>query len=412
MRLVSTESSIFMRSSEKKKNRSTKQTMPPKRTRELTLRVLYDFQMPPFYETADPDATSEAIRAGSYTYLSMRNLRVEDEVKHLKEAHATEISTLTASYDANVTQINKEQAELLTSSLKIQKDTVIEPLQAHIAKQQAELTQRLAELEERRRTLDALHVSAIAAAEEKVRLQYKETVDRLTAENKQLKTYFTAQTEQLTALNEFVRRAVPSTQKSRDSFITLFRDELVKTYNTNEQYSVVNVEFGRSHGYLMFEGDHQVLWDVRTDATPLTAADVATFLVNVKNNGKFPIGVLVSAYSPITGKNEQSNRRVEFQDGFMLVYLSDYEAMAGDRLASLMLLFQLWWQSGRNLEANKSLIQTLEGLSVAATKSRNDWKTHKVHMEETLSWMTNQVEDNEKKLQNALAQAKAMLLPK
>jgi len=386
--------------------------MPPKRTRELTLSVSYDFQLPSFYEMSDPEATSEAIRMGAYTYQSIKTLRIDNELKAMTESRNAEISTIKSTYQQQTAQMETEHAELLKTSLEQQKNAVIDPMREANEKYMSEMDRRIAELDERRKALETQRASDIATAEQKAKLQYEETITRLTADNEQLKTYFTSQGEQLTALSEFVRRAVPTIQKTRSAFIEMFRDELITTYNSDNRYSIVNVEFGKSKGYLMIDSMRQILWDLRALNRPLTADDIEDFKNNVKSNGEHPIGVLVSGYNHINGKNLTGDRCVEFQDGMMLVYLSRYESMAGDRLSSLMLLFQLWWQTGRNIEENKALIRTIEELHTKAERSHREWETHKARMDDTMRWMTNVIDDNERNLKRALQQANAIVMPK
>jgi hypothetical protein len=386
--------------------------MPPKRTRELTLSVSYDFQLPSFYEMSDPEATSEAIRMGAYTYQSIKTLRIDNELKSMSEARNAEISTIQGNYQQQAAQMETEHAELLKTSLEQQRLLVIEPMRSTNEARTFAMELRLSNLDERRRTLDKIHMSDIAAAEQKAKDQCEERIARLTADNEQLKTYFSSQSEQLTALSEFVRRAVPTIQKTRVAFIDMFRDELMTTYNSDNRYSIVNVEFGTSKGYLMMDGMRQVLWDLRVLNRTVIAEDIDDFIKNVKNNGEHPIGVLVSGYSDIRGKNSTGDRCVEFQDGMMLVYLSRFESMAGDRLRSLMLLFQLWWQTGRNIEENKALIRTIEELHTKAERSRREWNTHKTRMDDTARWMTTVIEENETNLKRVLEQANAIVMPK
>jgi len=361
---------------------------------------------------SDPEATSEAIRMGAYTYQSIKTLRIDNELKAMTESRNAEISTIKSTYQQQTAQMETEHAELLKTSLEQQKNAVIDPMREANEKYMSEMDRRIAELDERRKALETQRASDIATAEQKAKLQYEETITRLTADNEQLKTYFTSQGEQLTALSEFVRRAVPTIQKTRSAFIEMFRDELITTYNSDNRYSIVNVEFGKSKGYLMIDSMRQILWDLRALNRPLTADDIEDFKNNVKSNGEHPIGVLVSGYNHINGKNLTGDRCVEFQDGMMLVYLSRYESMAGDRLSSLMLLFQLWWQTGRNIEENKALIRTIEELHTKAERSHREWETHKARMDDTMRWMTNVIDDNERNLKRALQQANAIVMPK
>jgi hypothetical protein len=361
---------------------------------------------------SDPEATSEAIRMGAYTYQSIKTLRIDNELKAMTESRNAEISMIKTTYQQQIAQMETEHTELLKTSLEQQKQAVIDPMREANEKYMFEMDRRIAELDERRKALEIQRASDIAAAEQKAKDQYEETIARLTADNEQLKTYFVSQGEQLTTLSEFVRRAVPTIQKTRLAYVEMFRDELMTTYNSDNRYSIVNVEFGTSKGYLMMDGMRQVLWDLRVLNRTVMAEDIEDFIKNVKNNGEHPIGVLVSGYSDILGKNSTGDRCVEFQDGMMLVYLSRFESMAGDRLRSLMLLFQLWWQTGRNIEENKALIRTIEDLHTKAQRSHREWETHKARMDDTARWMTTVVDDNETNLKRALEQANAIVMPK
>jgi hypothetical protein len=385
--------------------------MPPKRTREISLTVLHDFQIPPFYEMADPESVSEAIKAGSYTYQSMKHLRIDQEVAYLKEAHSKEVSVLTKKYETQLQELKDEQEELLKKSLAIQNETIIEPLRKANDEKRLELDTSIAALDERRRTLDSVHQTELAFVENTIQQKSKETMERLTAENLKLHQQLAVHAEQLTALNEFIRHTTPSQKKLRSTFINIFRHELIRAFNSAETYSIVDIDFGLSKGFLMMDGMQQILWDVYTEETPLTSEHIETFISNVQGNGEFPIGVMVSAYSPITDKNRTGNRYVEFNNGKMLVFLSEFETMDSDRLHSLMLLFQLWWQSGRDVEKNKVFIRSLEEICATNARNRLTWITMRAHLEDASRWMTQTLEESEKRMLAAVEEAKQMVRP-
>jgi hypothetical protein len=148
------------------------------------------------------------------------------------------------------------------------------------------------------------------------------------------------------------------------------------------------------------------MWEVKNYDKPVPSAEVDKFRRDMKENSEVRVGVMVSRYTPITGKTATGDREVEFMEGKLLVYLSAFEYMSDDTLPSLMMLFRLWWEHDHTKdeedESRTHAIRQVERLHAAAVKARTEWRLHKSRMDDALRWMAEVVEETETRLQNTL----------
>lgn len=125
----------------------------------------------------------------------------------------------------------------------------------------------------------------------------------------------------------------------------------------------------------------------------------------MKENAQVRIGVMVSRYTPITGKVASGDRTIEFVDGKMLIYLSAFETMSDDTLLNLMLLFKTWWEHDKGDEHDDSkedAIRLIERLHGDAVRAKTEWRLHKSRMEDAMRWMAERIDESESRLKNAL----------
>jgi hypothetical protein len=116
---------------------------------------------------------------------------------------------------------------------------------------------------------------------------------------------------------------------------------------------------------------------------------------------------MVSRATGITGQTTGGDRSIEFIEGKMLIYLSNFEAMSEDTLSNLLLLFRVWWaqdstSSEEEDEARIAAIRCVERLCEEASRAKTEWRLHKSHMENALRWMAERVEDTEARVRSAL----------
>jgi hypothetical protein len=271
-------------------------------------------------------------------------------------------------------------------------------------------------LNERKAILEAGRDQDIRIAEERTKHLLQQTLDekeraimRSEKTLQQLQECYVRQAEELRTLADLIRKKPQQNVKTKGSdYEALFREKLVAAYGLGDKFRLIDSAHkgvGHAGDYLMTWGDHTILWEVKNYDRPVPTAEVDKYKRDMKENHNVRIGVMVSRYTPITGKTTKGDREIEFVEGKMLIYLSNFEAMDTDALPSLMLLFRLWWESEKNTEEGEMLEATIRGierLHAAAVKSKVEWRLHKSRMDEALRWMAEVVEENEQKLQHAL----------
>jgi hypothetical protein len=354
------------------------------------------------HDEAERLARINTAAAAQIQYLNeqMAALRAT-QAQRLKElAEAEAAATAAARYDEaeRLTRIHTQRISALQTEL-------------------LELQERNAALAARRTELEATRDTDIARAEDSTRTllqlamdEKQRSLERLEREKDRLAALLERQTLELQALNEFIRRKPATTNvKTKGSdFEAAFRDRLVAAYGVNPRFSLEDSAHngvGHAGDFKMKWGEHTVLWECKDYDKPVPAAEVDKFKRDMKENSDVRAGVMVSRFTSIVGKTASGDRHVEFLDGKMYVYLSQFETMSEDTLKNLMPLFQFWWESDRNTESEESRITAIhqvEKLYGTAVKARTEWRVHKSRMEEVLRWMAETVEESEHRLQQAL----------
>ena len=156
---------------------------------------------------------------------------------------------------------------------------------------------------------------------------------------------------------------------------------------------------------MTYHGDNAVLWEFKNYDGPVGNGQIDKFKRDMRENPQARIGVMISAFTPLVGKVSRGNWDIEFIEGRMYIYLSEFESMSEDTLSFLMVLFRHYWMADKGDEANETLetvVRTLERLHTTAVKSKTEWRVHRSRMEDTIRWMAEQLEENESKLQNSL----------
>lgn len=418
--------------------------MPPKkRTQELALTVPTSFVVPAIYGTASPDVIADVLQIGATMYDVVNKTYMDMTLADIEAKKSAEISRIQECAEQTIRDLNaqlaaaeqerqtllREQNVRLNQLLETQrtqdhtvhKEELERQLRVHDARYAAaqhELKmaqERCAALMERKTVLENARDADIRRAEEQTRSLLQHTLDekqraieRLEREKDRLSGHLEKQTEELHALSDLIRRKPTNVKTKGNEYEAIFREKLIAAYGTGDKFRLEDSArngVGHAGDYLMNWGDHTVLWEVKNYDKPVPSAEVDKFRRDMKENAHVRVGVMVSRYTPIVGKTSHGDRDIEFMEGKMLVYLSNFEHMSDDALPGLMLLFRLWWESDRNIEEEESkmaMIRHIEKLHAAAVKSRTEWRLHRSRMEDTVRWMAEVVEENESKLQNAL----------
>ena len=410
----------------------------------VELKVTSEFKLPPWYVTANPEQTEEALRFGASLYDIVKSTTHSHAIATIEERKSAEIATIRKDADARMEELsgmirNAEQAlqtsqrahtqrttELL-ETMRASEDTIRSEERERVTKQlenkikavESDLNaqhERIKALQAGKAVLESDRDRDIRVAEERTKLLLQHALDEKERSIQRaeksliiLQEAYNRQAEELHTLSDLIRKKPTVNVKNKGTeYEEIFRAKLVAAYEIDDRFSLVDTArngIGHAGDYLMNYDDNTILWETKNYDKNVPSAEVEKFRRDVKENPQVRIGVMVSRYTPITGKTRSGNREIEFMEGKMLIYLSEFESMSDDTLPSLMLLFRLWWASERNSDTGESLeatIRLIERLHTNAVKSKTEWRLHKSRLEETLRWMAEQVEDHEEKLKHAL----------
>lgn len=411
-------------------------------TSATVLHVPRDFQIPAFYEKASADDIAVALQLGASAFTLLQSTQVSEELRAAEERKAAEVAKLRETHGAALRELQAQLEAAAAARAALQKDyaqrleqvaesTRAEERTAALRQQEALRTRFEADLavataryeaaQERKAALEASRDADVRAAEERARAFLQLTLEEkeraiLRAEQtlQSLQAGYAAQAEEVRALADTIRRGqqTQANAKAKGSlYEALFREKLVAAFGAGDGFALIDSAangLGHAGDYLMKWGaahEHTVLWEVKNYDRPVPTAEVEKFRRDMRENAEVRIGVMVSRFTPITGKHASGDRAVELQDGKLLVYLSNFEAMHDETLSGLLLLFRTWWCVDRGDtadDAKLAAVHTIESLHAAALKAKVEWRLHKSRAEEMLRWMSQQVEDHEERLHKAL----------
>jgi len=332
---------------------------------------------------------------------------LQTTLQRIQQEHKRKIEQLYEVQKQQEDLARKEGAELAQKQHQLR----LESLQSELTI----LQEKNNALQERKQQVEATRDQDIRMAEERTRMHLQQVLDekersvqRSELHLHQLQTQLTKQYDEIRSLGDLLRRKNNNAKTKGGEYETIFRDKLVAAFGTGDAFRLEETSksgIGHAGDFLMTWGNYTILWEVKNYDRPVPSSEVEKFKRDMKEHKHIKIGVMISRYTPITNKTSKGDREIEFLEGKMLLYLSNFDAMSDDMLPLLLLLFRLWWESERSEEEQESkeaTIRQIERLHASAAKSKLEWRVHKTRMEETLRWMAEVVEENELRLQNAL----------
>lgn len=394
-----------------------------------------------WYTTASPEMVAEALTLGATLHTTVKNLKAGEAVAELTARQATELATVRATAEERIAAIQAQlelaiaertnataRAQTLFETQHAEQAVATqaekERLQAQHATRMAEaqaelqsLKERINGLEARRKTLEEGRDVDIRVAEERTKallqtaLDEKErTAQRLESTLTALQASYATQSADIRALTDLIRCKQQNVRVKGTAYENEFRAKLLTAFGLVHGFKITDSarsSTGHAADYLTNLEDHAVMWETKDYDRPVPIAEVEKFRRDMKENHEVRIGVMVSRATAITGMTETGDRAVEFREGKLLIYLSNFEAMPDSTLADLLLLFRIWWKHDTGSEdeveeATQVAIRQVERLHADATKAKTEWRLHKARMNELLRWMEEQVETVEARLRATL----------
>jgi hypothetical protein len=372
---------------------------------------------------ASPESVAEALTLGANVIHTVRAIKSSEEIQALEARSAEECARIRsaaaeqiASVQAALAAAEQERSAAIAAATSVAAARLTASHEAKLSEIQSNLRtlqERYDALQERRHALETGRDADIRVAEERTRVLLQHALDEkeraivraektLTA----LRESYDRQTEEIRALSEYIRQKPTNNVKTKGNiYEDNFRAKLVAAYGGVAHFSLIHDARGHAGDWLMTYEDHTILWEVKDYDKSVPTGEVEKFHRDMRENAHVRVGVMVSRLSPITGKTSRGDREVEFIDGKMLIYLSNFESMGEDMLPSLALLFRLWWASALpDIDTSKeTAIRQVLALHGEALRAKTDWRLHKSRMEDALRWMAEQVDTTESRLKATLA---------
>ena len=396
-----------------------------------------------WYDAATPEDAAEALKLGASLHTTLKAMKAGEAVAALEARQASELASVRTAADERIAAIQKEleaaaseraeaisRIKTLYETQQAERSTAAaSAAAAQLNAAQAELRvaqERCAALEARAEVLRAGRDADVRAAEERTKTLLQHAMDekerslmRADATLTTLKEAYERQTEELRTLSDLLRKKPSANSRVKGTdYENEFKDKLQAVYGIGDGFALVDTArsgIGHAGDYLMNWGDHTILWEVKNYDKAVPTAEVEKFRRDMKENPQVRVGVMVSRFTQITGMSGAGDRTIEFIEGKMLIYLSNFEAMSEDTLPNLLLLFRTWWAqdhaSDEEDDAKIAAVRQIEKLYEEASKAKTEWRLHKSHMETAIRWMAERVEETDSRLRNALDMLKGAAKP-
>lgn len=394
-----------------------------------------------WYDKATPEDAAAALALGANLHAMVQSMKAGEAVSALEAKQAADLAAVRTAADERIAAVQKEldaataaaaaaqqrqaavleiqRNEWMTASAA-EKERLVHTHTKRCEEMAAELRlqqERFRALEERRAAVEAARNEDIRVAEDRTRrllqhaLDEKErAVQRAELQLSTLQEALSRQTDEFRVLADLVRKkpATGGAKNKGTEYESIFREKLIAAFGLGDNFSLVDSArsgIGHAGDYLMKWGTHTIMWEVKNYDRPVPTAEVEKFKRDMKENPQVRVGVMISRLTPITGRTASGDREIEFVEGKMLIYLSNFEAMSEETLPSLLLLFRLWWAHAKEETEDTSkqdAIRQVERLHADAARAKIEWRLHKSHLEEGMRWMAERVEETESRLKNAL----------
>ncbi len=394
-----------------------------------------------WYDTASPEEAGEALSLGATLHVTVKNLKAGEAVAELEARQATELAVARATADERIatlqTELETAIAERTASQQRAQalfetqraevaviaqadKDRLQATHATRMAEAQVELNalkERCGALEIRRKTMEEGRETDIRVAEERTRALLQQALDEKERARGQaetllgnLQTSYTALSADMRALSDLIRCKQQNVRVKGTAYENEFRAKLIVGFGLVHGFKIIDSarsSTGHAADYITNLEDHKVMWETKDYDKPVPTVEVEKFRRDMKENHDVRIGVMISRATPIAGMTDTGDRTVEFREGKLLMYLSNFEAMSDDTLPSLLLLFRIWWRLDHGEEeeveeATQVAIRQVERDLADAQRAKTDWKRYKAQMTDVLRWMEEQVETRESRLRATL----------
>ena len=405
----------------------------------IQLQVTQSFVLPDVYRTGSVEEVEEALFIGASIQQSVRTRRANDEVHAIETRHQQELQRIQMKYQDTITSLQDNLRLVTAEKDRIQADYSKELAEARLLekeicardteekirllrKEHDILTSRYEVLENRKREIEALRAKDIQEAVsrtellmEKIVASKQQQLEKMELSYHKLSEVITKQSEEVVKLSNTLGKRGANVKTKGSDYEEEFGEKLKRNYGLCRGFQIKDTRLGMGHemDFSMELEGHHVLWELKNYNNVVPKAEVEKFLRDVKENPQAQIGVMISRYTDMYGKNQSGNMLTEFDGENMMIYINRFEEFCGEDenrvFQMLTSLFRIWWEYHK--EEGKAfdrveMIRELEKAVEEIGKRRTDWRRHKAHLDELTRWTTDVLDESEDRLDKLLKKAR------
>jgi len=406
---------------------------------QIQLQVTQPFVIPDVYRSGSVEEIEEALFIGASIQQSVRTRRSNDEVHAIETRHQKELQRIQTKYQDSIAAL-QDNLRLVT----VEKDRIYADysnglaearlLEKEVCSRDAEekirllrkehdiLASRYEVLENRKREMEALRAQDIQEAVsrteilmEKVVHAKQQQLERMELSYQKLSEVITKQSEEVVKLSNTLGKRGANVKTKGSDYEEEFGEKLKRNYGLCRGFQLKDTRLGMGHemDFSMELEGHIVLWELKNYNNVVPKAEVEKFLRDVKENPQARIGVMISRYTDMYGKNQSGNLMTEFDGENMMIYINRFEEFCGEDenrvFQMLMSLFRIWWEyhkeEGKTFD-RVEMIRELEKAVEEIGKRRTDWRRHKAHLDELSRWTADILDESEDRLDRLLKRAR------
>lgn len=405
----------------------------------IQLHVTQSFVLPDVYLSGSAEEIEEALYIGAFMQQTVQTRRSNDEVRNVEARHQVELQRIQAQYQDRLIELQEDIRFISAEKDKLHAEHSNGIKEARLAekvicdreadekvrllrKEYDVLQTRYEVLEVRKREIEEMRAQDIQEAVkrteelmEKVVMAKQQQLDKMEATYHRLNDSIVKQTDEVNKLSSNLGKRNANVKTKGSDYEEEFGEKLRRSYGLCRGFQLKDTRLGMGHemDFSMELEGHVVLWELKNYNAIVPKAEVDKFLRDVKENPQAHIGVMISRYTDMYGKNHAGNLVTEFDGENMMIYVNRFEEFCGEDehrvFQMLHSLFQIWWEYHKEDTKTFDRIEMIRELEKAVEdlgKRRTEWRRHKAHLEELTRWSTDLLDESEDRLDRLLKKAR------
>ena len=405
----------------------------------IKLHVTQQFILPDIYLSGSVEEVEEALYIGALTQQTVQTRRSNDEVRVIESRHQMELQRIQTQYQDKLANLQEDIRVISAEKDRVNAEYSNGVKEARLAeksicerdaeekvrllrKEYDVMQARYEVLEVRKREMEELRTQDIQEAVrrteelmEKVVAAKQQQLDKMEATYLRLNESMIKQADEVNKLSSTLGKRSANVKTKGSDYEEEFGDKLRRSYGLCNGFQLKDTRLGMGHemDFSMEMEGQVVLWELKNYTAIVPKAEVDKFLRDVKENPQAHIGVMISRYTDMYGKNHAGNLVTEFDGENMMIYINRFEEFCGEDenrvFQMLHSLFRIWWEYHKDDTKTFDCVEMIRELEKAIEelkKRRTEWRRHKAHLEEITRWSTDLLDESEDRLDRLLKKAR------